>query len=122
MGGLSEDFKELTLDSDVFEEAKITFEEVMQRLLKNMTDSKSSAGSVTLKIDVELITTDAGTKAEKVIIPSFEYKVNSQMAIKNEEKGISNPNMELVFDADKKEYILQSIDGTEQPSIWDVNL
>lgn len=120
MGGLSDNFKELTLDSDIFEEAKNTFEIVLQKLLKNMIDSKSDAGNITLKINVDMYTTEDKTKGEEIHIPAFEYKVNSQMAIKNEQKGSNNPNMELVFDQDKMAFILQYIDGAQQRTVWDV--
>lgn len=120
MGELSDNFKELTLDSDIFEDAKNTFEVVLQKLLKNMTDSRSEAGSITLKIDVEMITMEDKTKGEEIRIPAFEYKVNSQMAIKNEQKGSNNPNMELVFDKDKMAFVLQYIDGAKQRTVWDV--
>lgn len=120
MGELSDNFKELTLDSDIFEDAKNTFEVVLQKLLKNMTDSRSEAGSITLKIDVDMITMEDKTKGEEIHIPAFEYKVNSQMAIKNEQKGSNNPNMELVFDKDKMAFVLQYIDGAQQRTVWDV--
>lgn len=120
MGELSDNFKELTLDSDIFEDAKNTFEVVLQKLLKNMTDSRSEAGSITLKIDVDMYTTKDRTKGEEIHIPAFEYKVNSQMAIKNEQKGSNNPNMELVFDKDKMAFVLQYIDGAKQRTVWDV--
>ena len=42
---------ELTLESDVFEDARAKFDGVLQKLFKSMLDSKSEEGSITLKIE-----------------------------------------------------------------------
>lgn len=121
-----DNFKELTLESDVFEDARNKFNGVLQKLFKSMVDAKSDEGSLTLKIDVEMITNvipntsaEVESNEREIHVPRFSYKVSSQVAVKNEQKGINSPEMELVYDADKMAYVLQYIANTEQQSIFD---
>lgn len=123
-----DNFKELTLESDVFEDARNKFNVVMQRLFKSMVEAKSDAGSLTLKIDVEMMTetipnTDEnlGGKEREIRVPSFSYKVSSQVAVKNEDKGNNSPQMELVWDADKMAFVLHYIANTAQRTIFDAD-
>lgn len=117
---------ELTLESDVFEDARAKFDGVLQKLFKSMLDSKSEEGSITLKIDVEMQTMsvphfeNGEEKGERNIhVPSFSYKVSSQVAVKNEQKGNKNPEMELAFDPDTSTFVLQYINNTTQRSMFD---
>ena len=117
---------ELTLESDVFEDARAKFDGVLQKLFKSMLDSKSEEGSITLKIDVEMQTMSVphfenGEEKEErnIHVPSFSYKVSSQVAVKNEQKGNKNPEMELAFDPDTSTFVLQYINNTTQRSMFD---
>ena len=47
------------------------------------------------------------------------HKVISAINIKNEEKGSTNPEMAMVWDEDKQEYVLTYVNNTEQRSIFD---
>ena len=59
-------------------------------------------------------------KGERNIhVPSFSYKVSSQVAVKNEQKGNKNPEMELAFDPDTSTFVLQYINNTTQRSMFD---
>ena len=117
---------ELTLESDVFEDARAKFDGVLQKLFKSMLDSKSDEGSITLKINVDMQSMsvphykDGEEKEEREIhVPSFSYKVSSQVAVKNEQKGNKNPEMELAFDPDSATFVLQYINNTTQRSMFD---
>lgn len=121
-----DNFKKLTIESDVFEDARNKFNVVMQRLFKSMVEANSDAGSLTLKIDVDMQSMsishykDGEYKQEREIhIPSFSYKVSSQVAVKNEQKGNENPEMELAFDPDSATFVLQYINNTTQRSMFD---
>lgn len=63
---------------------------------------------------------DGNEKQEREIhVPSFSYKVSSQVAVKNEQKGNKNPEMELAFDPDSATFVLQYINNTTQRSMFD---
>lgn len=117
------DYTELNIDSDVFIEAREKFDAVLRKLLKNMIKSNSTTGSITLKVDVGLTTEtipDIISRGEREIkIPSFDFKISSQVAVKDEDKGFSDPRMELVFDSTNNTYILKHIADTDQRSIFD---
>lgn len=51
---MAENIQELVIEDEIFEEARNNFNRVLQRLFRNMIDSGSSDGSITLKIDVGL--------------------------------------------------------------------
>lgn len=121
-----EDVKELTIESEVFDDARSKFNGVLQKLFQSMMDAKSDEGSLTLKVDVEMISksipnTDEslGGEEREIHVPSFSFKISSQVAVKNESKGGSSPEMELVYDPDLMCYVLQYIANTTQRSIFD---
>lgn len=119
------DHKELNINSDVFIEAREKFDAVLKKLLKNMIKSNSTTGSITLKVDVGLTTetipdiTALRSGEREIKIPSFDFKISSQVAVKDEDKGFSDPRMELVFDPTNNTYILKHIADTDQRSIFD---
>lgn len=122
----NDDFKEMKIESDIFEDARASFNDVLQKLFLALANSKSSEGSITLKVNVETIkksirNTDMTIESEyrDIICPFFNYKVSSQVAVKNEAAGTNNPEMELKYDHAKKEFILKQIANTEQKSIFD---
>lgn len=122
----NDDFKEMKIESDIFEDARASFNDVLQKLFLALANSKSSEGSITLKVNVETIkksirNTDMTIESEyrDIICPFFNYKVSSQVAVKNEAAGTNNPEMELKYDHDKNEFILKQIANTEQKSIFD---
>ena len=124
-----EDYKTLCMQDDTFESARQSFDTVLQRLLKNMSDSNSTEGTITLKIDVEMRVEQAdsynvgGEETQRQIrLPSFSHKVTSQMVVKNEMKGAVNPEMELVWDDDLKVYVLKYVSNTAQRSFYDDDL
>lgn len=123
---LIENTKELFLEDETFDSARENFNIVLQKLFKSMIDSESNEGSITMKVDVGMETeyipnNDPDIKGETrlVHLPHFSHKVTSTITVKEERKGIQNPNMELVWDEETKSYKLQYISNTDQRTIFD---
>ena len=95
--------REITRDADI----------VLQRALGTMKEKESMDGKVTITIDIKLVPEfipnfDSKVHGEtrKILKPKFDHKVTSAINIKNEEKGSVNPEMAMVWDEDKQEYVL----------------
>lgn len=118
--------KALDLDSDTLGNAKRDVNFVLQKLIGNMVEKGSANGSLTLKIDVSLTQEyipnyDPKVEGEsrKINKPSFKHKVTSTVQIKDEKAGSMDTEMELAFDEDSGEYVLQPVANTAQKSIFD---
>ena len=126
MSTTADNIKELVIEDATFEEARMNFNRVLQRLFKNMVDSDSTEGSITLKIDVSLESEfipnyDPNIEGEsrKIQKPKFKHKVSSNITVKDELSGNKNPEMQLVWDDERKMYVLAYITGTDQRTIFD---
>lgn len=118
--------KALDLDSDTLGNAKRDVNFVLQKLIGNMAEKGSTNGSLTLKIDVSFTQEyipnyDPKVEGEsrKINKPSFKHKVTSTVQIKDEKAGSMDTEMELAFDEDSGEYVLQPVANTAQKSIFD---
>lgn len=118
--------QELVLEDVTFEEARQNFNRVLQKLFKNMLDSGSSDGSITLKFDVSLEKEyipnndpEIGGENREIHKPIFKHQVSSTVTVKDKLSGNKNPEMELVWDEQKQMYVLAYIANTEQRSIFD---
>mgnify|MGYP003292384586 CR=1 FL=1 len=118
--------KELRIEGEVFENMRGRFNLVIQRLFNSMVESGAEDGSITLKVGVHLMsekipdTSWRNPEKERTIrVPIFDYKVSSQVAIKDEQKGNDAPQMELVYDEGVKQFVLKFISNTNQGTIWD---
>ena len=117
----------LHINDRAFEKMRADADMVLQRLIKNMIEKDSLEGKVTIAIDVSLTQEfipnrdpNIGCETRRVLIPKFSHKVGSVMQIKNEAKGdMEYDGMELVWDEERKEYVLKPIANTEQMSIFD---
>ncbi len=121
-----DNIKELVLEDATFEGARQNFNRVLQRLFRNMLDSGSSEGSITLKVDVSLQREyipnndpDIEGETREIQKPKFDHKVSSTITVKDELKGNNNPEMELIWDEEKQMYVLAYIANTGQRSIFD---
>lgn len=118
--------KALDLDSDTLGNAKRDVNFVLQKLIGNMVEKGSTNGSLTLKINVSFTQEyipnyDPKVEGEsrKINKPSFKHKVTSTVQIKDEKAGSMDTEMELAFDEDSGEYVLQPVANTAQKSIFD---
>ena len=123
-----EDCKELRIEADTFEKLRRDADIVLQRALGTMKEKESMEGNVTITIDIKLVPDfipnyDPQVKGEtrKILKPKFDHKVTSAINIKNEEKGSVNPEMAMVWDEQKQEYVLTYVNNTEQRSIFDTD-
>lgn len=121
-----EDCKELIIEADTFEKLRRDTNIVLQKALGTMKDKGSMDGKVSIALDIKLIREfipnyDPNIEGEsrEILKPKFEHKVTSAINIKNEEKGSTNPEMAMVWDEDKQEYVLTYINNTEQRSMFD---
>lgn len=121
--------QELHIDDELFAGMRADTDRVMQKLLKNMVEKDSMEGKVTITLDVSLVqefisNRDPNIDGEtrRVLTPKFSHKVGSVMQIKNEAKGDRNcDGCELVWDEERKEYVLRPITNTEQMTIFDAD-
>lgn len=118
--------KALDFDSDTLGNAKRDVNFILQRLIGNMVEKGSTNGSLTLKIDVSFTQEyipnyDPKVEGEsrKINKPIFKHKVTSTVQIKDEKAGNMDTEMELAFDEDSGEYVLQPVANTTQKSIFD---
>lgn len=126
MSKIADDIQELVIEDVTFEEARMNFNRVLQRLFKNMVDSDSTDGSITLKIDVSLeneyipnYDPDIEGEGRRIQKPKFKHKVSSNITVKDELTGNKNPEMQLVWDEGRQMYVLAYITGTDQRTIFD---
>lgn len=121
-----EDCKELRIEADVFEKLRRDADIVLQRALGTMKEKESMEGKVTISIDIKLVSEfipnydmEIPGETRKILKPKFDHKVTSAINIKNEEKDSVNPEMAMVWDEEKQEYVLTYVNNTEQRSIFD---
>lgn len=121
-----DNIKELYLEGEAFDDARQKFNVVLQRLFKSMIDTSSNEGTVSLKLDVSMkhefipnTDPDVDGETREVRLPEFSYKVSSSITVKDEQKGNTNPQMELVWDDEQQKYVLQYVANTAQRSIFD---
>lgn len=117
--------KNLDLDSDTFEDMKRNFNFVLQRLLGNMEEKKSREGSLTLKLDISLVSEfipnydpKINGETREIHKPNFKHKITSVVKINDEKSGNLDSKMELYMD-EYGVYKMKPIANTQQRSIFD---
>lgn len=123
-----QDCKELRIEAETFDKLRRDADIVLQRALGTMKEKESMDGKVTITIDIKLVPEfipnfdpEVQGETRKILKPKFDHKVTSAINIKNEEKGSVNPEMAMVWDEDKQEYVLTYVNNTEQRSIFDTD-
>lgn len=121
-----EDCKELRIEAETFEKLRRDTNIVLQKALGTMKDKGSMEGKVSITLDIKLVREfipnfdpEVDGETREILKPKFEHKVTSEINIKNEEKGGVNPEMAMVWDEDKQEYVLTYVNNTEQRSMFD---
>lgn len=115
----------LHFGDETFKKLRDDADQVLQKLLANMAEKGSPEGKLTITLDVvfdeESIADKKNGGTRLIHTPKFQHKVGSVLQIKNEQKGDMNcDGMEMVWDDEKNEYVLRSITGKEQMSIFDM--
>lgn len=123
---MSEYVKHLNFESDTFSDMKRDMNFVLQRLLGNMQEKGATEGSMTLKVDISLTDEyipnydpEIEGESRKISKPKFKHKVTSTVQIKDEKSGNYDTEMELTFDENSGEYVMQPVANTEQRTIFD---
>lgn len=118
--------KHLNFESDTFSDMKRDMNFVLQRLLGNMQEKGATEGSMTLKVDISLTNEyipnydpEVEGESRKISKPKFKHKVTSAVQIKDEKSGNLDTEMELTFDEESGEYVMQPVANTEQRTIFD---
>lgn len=119
--------KSIHINDETFDGMRGDIDLALQRLIKNMIEKGSEDGKLTVSIEVNLTkesipnySPNTEEKTRSVYVPIFTHKVGSVMQIKDETKGAKRcDGMELVWDDEKKEYVLKPIADTEQRTIFD---
>lgn len=118
--------KHLNFESDTFSDMKRDMNFVLQRLLGNMQEKGATEGSMTLKVDISLTNEyipnydpEVEGESRKISKPKFKHKVTSAVQIKDEKTGNLDTEMELTFDEESGEYVMQPVANTEQRTIFD---
>ena len=119
----------LHITDQAFDSLRASADMMLQKLLKNLVQKGEDEGSLTIKIDVDLLRHEVdnfdpaieGTKRQ-MISPKFSFKVSTAMQVKNEDKQNFNAEgLELVLDEVTGEYILRPVSNTSQRSIFDAD-
>lgn len=121
----------VTIEGESFMQMRADANVVLQKLLKNMVEKETNEGSLTIKVDVNLVPEWVPIPIEKRIIggpesrmvlrPRFEHKISSTMQIKDNANGeYTSELMELVFDEFTGQYILTPVKDGEQMTIYDL--
>ena len=123
---MSDYVKHLNFESDTFSDMKRDMNFVLQRLLGNMQEKGATEGSMTLKVDISLMNEyipnydpEVEGESRKISKPKFKHKVTSAVQIKDEKSGNLDTEMELTFDEESGEYVMQPVANTEQRTIFD---
>ena len=107
---------ELTLNSETFAALKADFDLVLKKTLSNMQKKGSDSAEVEVSLKIALSKAeDSDIKINdldgmrEVLIPRFDHKVASVLQIKDEASGTLGGNFELVFDDERKDYVMREI-------------
>lgn len=107
---------DLTLNGDTFNVLKSDFNQVLRKTISNMERKGSELAELSVKVKISLKKDQApdfpinGTEMRRdIVIPKFDHKVSSVMQIKDEVTGTLGGNYELVWDADRGEYVMREI-------------
>lgn len=117
--------KKLDFDSDTFEAMKTDMNFILQRMIGSMIEKDSTEGSMTIKIDVNMVTEwipnnnpDIEGETRMIRKPQFKHKCSSTIKINDEKSGSFNNEMELDMNENGC-YYLKPVADTVQRTIFD---
>lgn len=117
--------KRLDFDSDTFEAMKTDMNFILQRMVGSMIEKDSTEGSMTIKIDVNMVTEwipnnnpDVEGETRMIRKPQFKHKCASTIKINDEKSGSFNNEMELDMNENGC-YYLKPVADTTQRTIFD---
>ena len=117
--------KRLDFDSGTFEAMKTDMNFILQRMIGSMIEKDSTEGSMTIKIDVNMVTEwipnnnpDVEGETRMIRKPQFKHKCVSTIKINDEKSGSFNNEMELDMNENGC-YYLKPVADTTQRTIFD---
>ena len=117
-----QNWQEITLDSETFEQARQNFDMLLQKLFQKMEQNNSDEGSITLKVDINMLddyVTDEEGNSKRVCKPVLKHKVSTTVPVKDSFDGKKDTGMELVYDEELKRYVLKYVSSGGQMSMFD---
>ncbi len=114
-------YEEITMESDVFQQARENFDMLLQKLFRKMDQNGSDEGSITLKVDINISTDwiDTDNGQEEIHKPVLKHKVTTTVPVKDSFDGKRDTGMNLVYDDDLKRFVLKYVSIGGQMSIFD---
>lgn len=117
-----QNWEEITMDSETFAQVRENFDMLLQRLFQKMQQNNSDEGSISLKIDVNMIDDyipgeDGITR--RISKPVLKHKITTTVPVKDSLDGKKDAGMELVYDEELKRYVLKYVSVGGQRSIFD---
>lgn len=115
-------YEELTLESDIFAQARENFDVLLQRLFRSMQKNNSDEGSITMKVDLEMSkdwVPDGEGGSIEINKPVLKHKVSIAVPVKSHLDSKKDTGMNLVWDEELKRYVLKYINAGGQRSIFD---
>lgn len=120
---MASEIQNIYLESTILSGMRKDANEVLQRLIKTMSEKGSMSGEMTIKIKIEYVPefiSDGKNGSRKALKPMFEHAISSKMEVKDSKKGAEYDELrEVVYDAESDRYVLKPIKGSEQMSIFD---
>lgn len=118
-----QNWQEITLGSESFEQARNDFDMLLQKLFQKMEQNASDEGKITLivniKMDTEFVPDPNGGTARRVSKPVLKHKINTEVPVKDSFDGQRDTGMELAYDDELKRYVLKYVSDGAQASIFD---
>lgn len=117
-----QNWEEITMDSETFAQVRENFDMLLQRLFQKMQKNNSDEGSISLKIDVNMIDDyipgeDGITR--RISKPVLKHKITTTVPVKDSLDGKKDAGMGLVYDEELKRYVLKYVSVGGQRSIFD---
>lgn len=85
-----QNWKEITMDSDTFAKVRDDFDTLLQRLFQKMQQNNSDEGSISLKVDVEMVEDyipgENGIE-RKIEKPILKHKITTTVPVKDSFDG-----------------------------------
>lgn len=94
-----QNWEEITMDSETFAQVRENFDMLLQRLFQKMQQNNSDEGSISLKVDVNMIDDyipgeDGVTR--RISKPVLKHKITTTVPVKDSLDGKKDAGMELV--------------------------
>lgn len=114
-------YEEMLIEGDMFQEARLNFNLMLQRLFKAIEKNESDEGSITLKVDMMLSRDYENSEEgmEEVASPLIKHKVAISVPVKDSIDGKTRTGMNIVYDEELGKYVLRHTHEGGQRTLFD---